>query len=152
MIELENTRLYVGLSEENGAIVSLRDRSNGREYIEPGRTGGDVFRLETEAGISGGFRGFAYEIRQGEGYRECLLRWQSQAGRRLPGRSGCGRMRICWNFAAGWRTPRMDARYQLGVSDPFGSRGDHGRRRGRRCRPQLCHGISGPKSAEAFPA
>lgn len=85
MIELENTRLYVGLSEENGAIVSLRDRSNGREYIEPGRTGGDVFRLETEAGTSGGFRGFAYEIRQGEGYRECLLRWQSQAGPTVTG-------------------------------------------------------------------
>ncbi|MGN8769084.1 DUF6259 domain-containing protein [Paenibacillus barengoltzii] len=85
MIVLENSRLRVGLREDNGAFVSLRDRSSGREYIEEDGIGRDVFRLETDAGRSSEFRGFTYEVRQGEGYRECLLRWESQAGPVITG-------------------------------------------------------------------
>ncbi|MGG6314484.1 DUF6259 domain-containing protein [Paenibacillus macerans] len=80
MIELENSRLYVGLREDNGAVVSLRDKPSGREYIEPDGGGGDAFWLETEAGASGEFSGFSYELREREGFRECLLRWQTAAG------------------------------------------------------------------------
>lgn len=76
MIVLDNGKLRLMLDDHNGSIRGLRDVRAGIDYIADG-TGGDPFRLETDAGFSDAFEAFEWRM---EGDHEISLQWRTADG------------------------------------------------------------------------
>ena len=75
---LINSRLRIGLAEEDGSIRLLRDERAGIDYVA---AGADAFRLETDAGFSAEFESF--ECRReapASGVAKLSLAWRTKTG------------------------------------------------------------------------
>ena len=76
MIVLDNGKLRFMLDDHNGSIRGLRDVRTGIDYIAAG-SGGDPFRLETDAGFSAEFEAFEWRM---EGDNDLSLQWRTADG------------------------------------------------------------------------
>jgi hypothetical protein len=80
MIVLENKRILLKISEEDGSFHSLRDLQAGIDYIADS-SGNDPFRLETDRGFSGSFELFDWHSDlTASGKQEVSLIWRTEDG------------------------------------------------------------------------
>jgi len=86
MIRLENDRLALWLSEENGAVIGLQDkRKSLRLIVSDART--VPFRLELEQGFVSEFRSFRWEAESAQdGVERRTLIWEVRPGLCVTGR------------------------------------------------------------------
>ncbi|MBB6732001.1 DUF6259 domain-containing protein [Cohnella zeiphila] len=81
MFALDNGRIRLEWNEADGTVRRLRDAGKDIDFIaEP--DGGEPFRLETDAGVSGAFETFEWSVSEERDGRpaEASLRWRTAAG------------------------------------------------------------------------